>query len=63
MLIWLIAGLILGIILYVGANQEDLMQANAWRSHSVYDEEDNFMDDLEEWILIEDFEEELEDEG
>lgn len=59
----LIVGLILGIILYVGASQEDLMRTNAWRSYRVYDDEDDFMDDLEGWILVEDLEEELEDDG
>ena len=59
----LIVGLISGIILYVGASQEDLMQANAWRSYRGYDDEDDFMDDLEGWILVEDLEEELEDNG
>jgi hypothetical protein len=32
-------------------------------SYDVYDDEDNLMEDLEEWILVEDLEEELEDDG
>lgn len=65
--VWLwfcvILGLIFGIISIVGIDIEDQMRRNAWRSYSVYDDEDNFMDDLEDWVLVEDFEEELEDEG
>ncbi len=57
----LILGLFFGLLLWISANNEDQMRARI--SYDVYDDEDNLMEDLEEWILVEDLEEELEDDG
>jgi len=57
----LILGLFFGLLLWISANNEDQMRARI--SYDVYDDEDNLMEDLEEWILGEDLEEELEDDG
>lgn len=57
----LILGLFFGLLLWISANNEDQMRARI--SYDVYDNEDNLMEDLEEWILVEDLEEELEDNG
>lgn len=57
----LILGLFFGLLLWISANNEDQMRARM--SYDVYDDEDNLMEDLEEWILVEDLEEELEDDG
>lgn len=61
MVFWLILGLFFGLLLWISANNEDQMRARI--SYDVYDDEDNLMEDLEEWILVEDLEEELEDDG
>ena len=61
MVFWLILGLFFGLLLWISANNEDQMRARM--SYDVYDDEDNLMEDLEEWILVEDLEEELEDDG
>jgi hypothetical protein len=52
-----IIGLILGLML-VSADKE---AQKSWR-YIPYDDEDDFMDDMTDWILVEDLEEELEDE-
>ena len=64
--IWSLIGVILGImfvILFVSSMQVDDKRQNSGRLIRDYDQEDDLLDDLEELILIEDFEEELEDEG
>ena len=64
--IWSLIGVILGIIfviLFVSSMQVDDKRKNSGSSTRDYDQEDDLLDDLEELILIEDFEEELEDEG
>ena len=64
--IWSLIGVILGIIfviLLVSPKQADDKRQNSRRLIRDYDQEDDLLDDLEELILIEDFEEELEDEG
>ena len=63
--IWSLIGVILGIIfviLLVSPKQADDKRQNSRRLIRDYDQEDDLLDDLEELILIEDFEEELEDE-
>ncbi len=63
--IWSLIGVILGIIfviLLVSSMQIDDKRKNSGRLIRDYDQEDDLLDDLEELILIEDFEEELEDE-
>ena len=57
----LILDLFFGLLLWISVNNEDQMRARI--SYDVYDDEDNLMEDLEEWILVEDLEEELEDDG
>jgi len=55
-MIWLIAGIIF-VLLLVWSEKK----SGVWKSWVViYDDEDN---NLEDWILIDDLEEELEDEG
>ncbi len=64
--IWSLIGVILGIIfviLLVSSMQVDDKPQNSGSSTRDYDQEDDLLDDLEELILIEDFEEEHEDEG
>jgi len=64
--IWSLFGVILGIIfvvLFVSSMQVDDERQNSGRLIRDYDQEDDLLYDLEELILIEDFEEELEDEG
>ena len=64
--IWSLIGVILGIIfviLFVSSMQVDDKRKNSGSSTRDYDQEDDLLDDLEELILFEDFEEELEDEG
>jgi len=51
----LILGLFFGLLLWISANNEDQMRARM--SYDVYYDEDNLMEDLEEWILVEDLEE------
>ena len=50
-----IIGLLLGFAI-VGADKE----AQKSRRYIPYDDEDDFMDDMTDWILVEDLEEELE---
>ena len=64
--IWSLIGVILGIIfviLLVSSVQVDEKRQNSRRLIRDYNQEDDLLDDLEELILIEDFEEELEDEN
>ena len=59
-------GVILGIIfviLLVSSVQVDDKRQNSGRLIRDYNQEDDLLDDLEELILIEEFEEELEDEN
>jgi len=63
--IWSLIGVILGIIfviLLVSSAQVDEKPQNSRRLIRDYYQEDDLLDDLEELILIEEFEEELEDE-
>jgi len=63
--IWSLIGVILGIIfviLLVSSVQVDEKSQNSRRLIRDYNQEDDLLDDLEELILIEEFEEELEDE-
>jgi len=64
--IWSLIGVVLGIIFVIILVSS--MQAGDERQDSrgvirYYNEEDDLLDELEELILIEDFEEELEEEG
>jgi len=64
--IWSLIGVILGIIfviLLVSSVQVDDKRQNSGRLIRDYNQEDDLLDDLEELILIEEFEEELEDEN
>ncbi len=64
--IWSLISVILGIIfviLLVSSVQVDEKRQNSGRLIRDYNQEDDLLDDLEELILIEDFEEELEDEN
>ena len=64
--IWSLIGVILGIIflnLLVSSVQVDEKRQNSRRLIRDYNQEDDLLDDLEELILIEEFEEELEEEG
>ena len=64
--IWSLIGVILGIIfviLLVSSVQVDEKRQNSRRLIRDYNQEDDLLDDLEELILIEEFEEELEDEN
>ena len=64
--LWNLIGVILGIIvviLLVSSNHEDDERQNSGRLIRDYDQENDLIHDLEELILIEDFEEELEDDG
>ena len=64
--IWSLIGVILGIIfviLRVSSVQVDEKRQNSGRLIRDYDQDDDLLDDLEELILIEEFEEELEDEN
>ena len=64
--IWSLIGVILGIIfviLLVSSVQVDEKRQNNRRLIRDYNQEDDLLDDLEELILIEEFEEELEDEN
>lgn len=57
-----ILGLIFGYLLWLSAYNEDQMRAaRRGRSYRVYDDEDTLMEDLEDWILVEDLEEEDEE--
>ncbi len=63
--IWSSIGVVLGIIfvvLLVSSKQVDDERQNNGRLIQDYDKEDDLLDDLEEFILIEDLDEELEDE-
>jgi len=64
--IWSLIGVILGVIfviLLVSSVKVDEKHQNSRRLIRDYDQEDDLLDDLEELILIEEFEEELEDEN
>ena len=64
--IWSLIGVILGIIfviLLASSVQVDEKRQNSGCLIRDYDQEDDLLDDFEELILIEEFEEELEDEG
>jgi len=64
--IWSLIGVILGIIFVIllfSSVQVDEKRQNSRRLIRDYDQEDDLLDDLEELILIEEFEEELEDEN
>ena len=64
--IWSLIGVILGIIfviLLVSSVQVDEKRQNSRRLIRDYNQKDDPLDDLEEMILIEEFEEELEDEN
>ena len=64
--IWSLIGVILGIIFViflVSSVQIDEKHQNSRRLIRDYNQEDDLLDDLEELILIEEFEEELEDEN
>ena len=64
--IWSLIGVILGImfvILLVSSVHVEEKRQNSRRMIRDYDQEDDLLDDLEELILIEEFEEELEDEN
>lgn len=50
----LIVGLILGVLFIIAESNE-----KARWSYEVYNDEDNFMEDMEEWILVEDLEEDI----
>lgn len=58
-------GVILGLIIGWTVIKEENRQMRSLSHRYGYDDnvEDNFMKDLEEWILVEDLEEELEDDG
>ena len=58
----MIMGIIFVIFLVSSKQVDDKRQNNRCLIRD-YDQEDDLLDDLEELILIEDFEEELEDEG
>jgi len=63
--IWSWIGVVFGILfmfLLVSSMQVDDERQNSRCLMRDYDQEDDLLDDLEELILIEDFEEELEDE-
>lgn len=63
--IWSLIGVILGIlfvILLLSSKQVDDEGQNNGPLIQDYDQEDDLLDDLEEFILIEDLDEELEDE-
>ena len=63
--IWSSIGVVLGIIfvvLLVSSIKVGDERQNSERFIQDYDQEDDLLDDLEEFILIEEFEEELEDE-
>ena len=64
--IWSLIGVSLGVIfviLLVSSVKVDEKHQNSRRLIRDYDQEDDLLDDLEELILIEEFEEELEDEN
>jgi len=64
--IWSLIGVILGIIFViflVSSVQIDEKHQNSRRLIRDYNQEDDLLEDLEELILIEEFEEELEDEN
>ena len=64
--IWSLIGVILGIIfviILVSSVQVDEKRQNSKRLIRDYNQEDDLLDDLEELILIEEFEEELENEN
>ncbi len=64
--IWSLIGVILGIIfviLLVSSVQVDEKRQNSRRLIRDYNQKDDPLEDLEELILIEEFEEELEDEN
>ncbi len=64
--IWSLIGVILGIIfviLLVSSVQIDEKRQNSRRLIRDYNQKDDPLEDLEELILIEEFEEELEDEN
>ena len=63
--IWSSIGVVLGIIfmiLLISSIKVGDERQNSERLIQDYDQEDDLLDDLEEFILIEEFEEELEDE-
>jgi hypothetical protein len=63
--IWSLIGVVLGIIfviLLISPKQVDDERQNNGRLIQDYDQKNELLDDLEEFILIEELEEELEDE-